>query len=215
MRIRRKPWATRELMQCEFFLRGHTASPGSWSKIFGHTRPIWLELGCGRGWFVAELAAKNPDISFVGIDIKDEVLVYAKRSAEERQESPVQNLRLVSHNVEQLTEIFGGSDGIERIYINFCNPCFKNRAKKHRLTHTRQLEQYKKLLCSGGEIHFKTDNDELYMDTKRYFAEAGFTVYLDEPSYQPLSDPGSPTTEHEKMFHSQGIPIKRLLARLS
>lgn len=103
---------------------------------------------------------------------------------------------------------------MERIYINFCNPWNKKaNHKKHRLTHTRQLLLYRPFLADGAEIWFKCDDDDLFKDTLRYMAEAGFEVtwqtrdlHADEPSWNIR-------TEHEQMFTEMGIPTKALIAR--
>ena len=65
-----------------------------------------------------------------------------------------------------------GRDKIDRIYINFCNPWPKSKHNKRRLTHTRQLENYKTFLNENGEIYFKTDDDELFEDSIYYFKDS-------------------------------------------
>ena len=65
---------------------------------------------------------------------------------------------------------------IERIYINFCNPWPKEKKRKKRLTHTRQLEKYKQFLQKNGGIYFKTDDDELFEASLSYFEETGFKI---------------------------------------
>lgn len=63
----------------------------------------------------------------------------------------------------QIDSVFSKEDGIERIYINFCNPWPKSKHKKRRLTHYRQLIKYKEFL--NGEIWFKTDDDDLFAES--------------------------------------------------
>jgi tRNA (guanine-N7-)-methyltransferase len=66
-----------------------------------------------------------------------------------------ENLYLIRANVERLTDVFESKDLVERIYINFCNPWPKKKHNKKRLTHPRQLIQYKELLTDDGKIYFK------------------------------------------------------------
>ena len=96
--------------------------------------------------------------------------------------------------------------------INFCNPWPRRRYQKKRLTHSKQLEKYKKLLSKNGEIHFKTDNDELFNDSIKYFEAAGFTITTLIPDLHTADYPDNIKTEHEKMFAEQGIKIKFLIA---
>ena len=65
---------------------------------------------------------------------------------------------------------------VDRIYINFCNPWPKPRHNKKRLTHTKQLEKYKIFLKPEGEIYFKTDDDNLFKASIKYFEESGFEI---------------------------------------
>jgi tRNA (guanine-N7-)-methyltransferase len=126
-----------------------------------------------------------------------------------------ENLFLIRANVEQIENVFSKDDKVERIYINFCNPWPKAKHNKRRLTHTRQLEQYKKFLTDNGEIYFKTDDDELFEASLEYFEEAGFNIISktydlhNEPIFEENIE-----TEHEKMFSAEGIKIKALIARL-
>jgi tRNA (guanine-N7-)-methyltransferase len=126
-----------------------------------------------------------------------------------------ENLFLIRANVEQIENVFSKEDMVERIYINFCNPWPKSKHNKRRLTHTRQLEQYKKFLTADGKIYFKTDDDELFEASLEYFAEAGFNII--SKTYDLHSEDifnGNIETEHEKMFTEQEIKIKALIAKL-
>ena len=82
MRIRRKPWARPELAACPFFVDTPPELRDRWAEAFPRTAPIHLELGCGKGGFLAEQAAAHPELNFIGIDLKSEVLALAKRKAE-------------------------------------------------------------------------------------------------------------------------------------
>lgn len=139
----------------------------------------------------------------------------SKRNIEEAycRKNP-ENLLLIRANVERIFEIFGEKDIVDRIYINFCNPWPRGKHNKHRLTHTKQLENYKKFLKKGGEIYFKTDNDELFEASIGYLKEAGFEII--STTYDLHSQPifeKNIETEHEKMFSEDGIKIKALIAR--
>ena len=103
---------------------------------------------------------------------------------------------------------------MDRIYINFCNPWSKNGSShKHRLTYPRQLINYREFLKDGGEIYFKTDDDDLFRDSLEYFPASGydiewmtFDLHENEPEWNIR-------TEHEGMFTEMGIKIKALIAR--
>lgn len=213
MRIRCKPWAKPELEACPFYITDPKAQKGSWNTLFPKKQPLRLELGCGKGGFISQEAPANPDYNYIAIDIKNEMLVLAKRKLEEayaQKDMPLDNVRICIDNIMYLTNCFSEADRIDRIYINFCNPWPKSKHKKRRLTHPRQLVQYRMLL--DGEIWFKTDDDDLFEESLEYFKEAGFRIKQmtrnlhEEPQMRYFE------TEHEQMFDEMGKTIKFLIA---
>ena len=213
MRIRKRKEAKPELEACSFYIANPEQHKGTWQNLFQNQNPIYLELGCGKGWFAAEFGASHPNINLLAIDIKSEILWHAMKRIEntyQEKRLQVHNLYIMPQNIEQILDIFNDQDRIERIYINFCNPWPRPRHKKRRLTHTRQLEKYKSFLVPNGQIHFKTDDDALFKESIQYFKECGFEI-LEETWDLPLQE-GNVQTEHEKMFREKGIKIKKLIA---
>ena len=214
MRIRCKPWAKPELEACGFCINEPETLKGKWRCEFKNDAPLYLELGCGKGGFISQAAPSNPDINYIAVDIKNEMLVLAKRKLEDAyKEKNIQmdNVRIFIKNIEQIDNVFDEADCVDRIYINFCNPCPKTKHKKRRLTHFRQLEKYKTFL--NGEIWFKTDDDGLFNESFDYFEQAGFeikfkTCDLHNSEYADRNY----ITEHEKMFTDEGKKIKFLIA---
>ena len=217
MRIRRKQWARPELAVCPFFVAHPEELKGRWNGAFVRPGPITLELGCGKGGFIAQAAFESPEKNFLGVDLKSEVLGLAKRNAERVFAAggrPVDNLLLTAQNIEWITNILCVEDEIERVYINFCNPWPKKRDGKHRLTHPRQLTQYREFLVPGGEIYFKTDDDILFDASLDYFQQCGFalrycTRNLHASGYEP-----NYMSEHEIMFTRQGIATKFAIVQM-
>ena len=217
MRIRYKKWARSELEASSFYIDNPEEMKGKWKEYFGNNHPIHLELGCGKGQFISELASENLDINYIAIDLVDAMLGLAKRNVEARyKEKNIEpkNIVLTRFDIERILLILEEQDQIERIYINFCNPWPKGKHRKKRLTHTRQLEKYRVFLKENGEIYFKTDDDDLFHSSLLYLEEAGFEVL--KKTYDLHTEPifeKNIETEHEKMFSEQGIKIKALIAR--
>lgn len=211
MRMRRKPQARPQLAACPFCIDEPALLKGHWRERFGNDHPIYLELGCGKGNFIAEHAAAHPENNYIAIDIKSEVLWDTMKNInaefEKLQKAP-ENVLIMSQDIERIGMMLDETDVIDCIYINFCNPWPKDAHKKHRLTHTRQLMKYRDFLKEDGEIRFKTDDDALFEESLEYFKESGFEpVYLTYDLHN--SDyVGNVQTEHEKMFASKGIKIK-------
>ena len=83
MRMRFKPYARPELLACDFHVHEPLTHGGHWHETYAHPDQPWhLELGCGKGGFLAQLAPRHPDINYLGIDITDKVLILAKRKVE-------------------------------------------------------------------------------------------------------------------------------------
>ena len=218
MRIRFKAWARPELEASSFYRDNPEELKNNWIKEFkNQENPIHLELGCGKGQFIAQKAIQNPEINYIAIDLVDAMLGLAKRNVEEvfkENKKEIDNVILTRFDIERIPLILGEKDNIKRIYINFCNPWPKGKHRKKRLTHTRQLEKYKTFLAKDGEIYFKTDDDDLFNGSLGYFEESGFTIV--KKSYDLHAEPiweNNIETEHEKMFSEQGIKIKALIAK--
>lgn len=219
MRMRKKPWARPELESCEFFIINPKENKGKWIDTFKNkNNPIYLELGCGKGTFMAVHGSQNPDINYIAIDIKDEVLVLAKRNIEKAFEEAgrpvVDNVKLMAQEILIINEILGEEDTIDRIYINFCNPWPKDRHNKRRLTHTKFLTEYKKFLKPGSEIWFKTDDTDLFNDSQEYFKECGFDIEYITYDLHNSDFTENIITEYERKFTNLGMKIMFLRARL-
>ena len=213
MRIRCKPWARPELEACPFFINEPIKNRGHWNTVFGNDKPIYLELGCGKGGFASQAVLHWKDVNFIAVDIKNEMLVLAKRKIEQALAGAKlmdAQVRVMIFNISNIRDAFSEEDRIDRIFINFCNPWPKSKHKKRRLTHTRQLEQYRSFL--HGEIWFKTDDDELFEESLEYFEEAGFEIKYLTRDLHASDFTENLVTEHEQMFTEEGKHIKFLIA---
>jgi len=217
MRIRYKPWARPELEASKFYIDNPQDYKDKWKTLYKNKAPFHLELGCGKGSFIANLAVKNKKINYLAVDLVDAMLGLAKRNIEkiyEENEEEIDNVYLTRHDIERIFLMLGKKDKVERIYINFCNPWPRGKHHKKRLTHTRQLEKYKEILIDNGEIYFKTDDDGLFNDSLIYFKESGFEILKHTFDLENEIDFwDNIQTEHEKMFTEEGIKIKALIAR--
>ncbi len=216
MRIRRKKWAEKELQESKFYIDKPEEFKGKWKEKFSKSQPLYIELGCGKGIFSATLASSHRDTNYIAVDMIEAMLGLSKRNIEAAYnfENP-ENLFLIRANVERISEVFDKADGVKRIYINFCNPWPKKKHNKKRLTHPRQLVQYKEILSEDGEIYFKTDSDELFEASLEYFKEAEFEVTkITYDLHSELIFEENVVTEHEKMFSEEGIKIKALIAKV-
>lgn len=209
MRLRKKWWARPEMEASERVIIKPAEYKGRWKEEFKNNNEIYLELGCGRGKFITEMALKNPDKNFIAVDLKDEVLIYVLRKLEENE---ISNVRIVPMNISFIGDVFD-SDEISRIYINFCNPWPKERHKKRRLTHTRFLNLYKNFIKDNSEIWFKTDDEELFNESQEYFTQGGFKISYLTYDLHNSDFKDNITTEYESKFTALGMKTMFLIAQ--
>ena len=210
MHMRTKKWAKPELAVCPYFTDEAETHRGHWRELFEKDQPLHLELGCGKGVSTAAMVYDNQDTNFIAMDITCNVLGDTRRNiAKTYGEQPVKNAMITRYNIEDIRKVFAPEDRVERIYINFCNPWSKRpKYAKRRLTHPRQLMQYRDFLVDGGEIWFKTDDMPLFTESLPYFQACNFQMrYLVNDLHAAGFEPNY-ISEHEKMYTEKGVPIK-------
>jgi tRNA (guanine-N7-)-methyltransferase len=181
---------------------------GKWNTLFGNDNPVFVEIGMGKGKFIMEQAALNPDKNFIGIEKYSSVLI---RALEKRKQTELSNLYFIRFDAEYLNDIFG-KDDITGIYLNFSDPWPKDRHAKRRLTSRSFLSKYDLCLKKEGKVIFKTDNRELFDFSLEEAREAGWQ--LSEVTYDLHHSeylPGNIMTEYEERFAAEGKPICRMV----
>ena len=199
MRLRKKPHTDEKLQQFEDFVTVGEVKPIEKDL----TRKLYVELGTGMGDFITQIAERNPQINFIGLEVEKTCVLSAARKVREKNLS---NVRLIVFDINNIAEIFSEHE-VDRFYINFCDPWPKKRHAKRRLTHVRFLEMYRKILKVGGEIFFKTDNRGLFDFSLEQFAAAGLEVSDVTNDLHANEPPENIRTEYEKKFSEQGVPI--------
>jgi tRNA (guanine-N7-)-methyltransferase len=210
MRMRKKPNMPQRVERCASV---HITDPevyrGAWLHKISGFREVYLEIGCGKGRFTAETAASLPDTLFVAVERVPEALIIAMERAVRHD---IRNIRFIESDATLLEKIFGPAE-IARIYINFCDPWPRSGHKKRRLTHESFLKLYKEILKPDGEIHFKTDNGDLFDFSLAEFELNGFEL-VDVTRDLHENGPGGVMTDYETKFCEQGVSINRCVARL-
>ena len=214
MRMRRKPWTEPLIDSCPFYVDSPAQKRGHWRGQFASDAPLYLEIGCGKGVATVKMAHENPGINLIAVDeVRHVLAVSIKNAMAEYGSDPISNLRFTAIDATTIFDTFAPEDRIERIIINFCNP-WNEKAKHHkrRLTHPRQLMQYRDFLSPGGQIFFKTDDAALFTASKRYLTQFGFFIsYLTDDLHASGYQPNY-VSEHEALYSSQGVPIHFLIA---
>ncbi|MBU5459639.1 tRNA (guanosine(46)-N7)-methyltransferase TrmB [Anaerostipes sp. MSJ-23] len=209
MRLRNVPGAREMIIESDYSIQNPQEYKGKWSQEFENDHPIHIEVGMGKGKFILEMAKRNPQINYIGIEKYSSVLV---RAIEKTEDFEGDNLRLIRMDAEDIENVFDHGE-VDRIYLNFSDPWPKDRHAKRRLTSTRFLERYDHILATDGYVMFKTDNRELFDFSLEQVKEAGwilkdYTYDLHNSEYNE----GNVMTEYEEKFSAKGNPICRLSA---
>lgn len=212
MRLRRKPWIDTAILDYADFVTplggDWTRFAGAWTETFGRTAPLHVEIGVGKGDFLTELAARNPNVNYVGLEAQQGVLYFAARKAAARE---LPNVRLLVFDAAHLTELFAFGE-VDRIYLNFSDPWPKARHAKRRLTSEVFLARYAAVLKEGGAIHFKTDNAGLFAYSLETMEREGWLLSHVTHDLHALAEPDNIMTEYERKFSARGAKIGRLVA---
>lgn len=207
MRLRNVPGARETIIESPLSVQNADHLKGNWAEEFGNNHPIYIEVGMGKGKFIVEMAKRNPQMNYIGIEKYSSVLV---RAVEKLDDFEQDNLRLIRMDAENIEDVFDKEE-VAGIYLNFSDPWPKDRHAKRRLTSTRFLERYNQILAADGRVIFKTDNRELFDFSLEQVKEAGwilenYTYDLHHSEYME----GNVMTEYEEKFSAKGNPICRL-----
>lgn len=181
------------------------------NDLFNNNNPIYVELGCGKGKFLRNNALQNPEINYIGFEKSVKV---AYRCAKSVYENDPDNYYIVYSNGDIIKEVFNPKS-IERIYLNFSDPWPKPSHYKRRMTHRNFLHVYKMVLIDSGEIHMKTDNNDLFEYSIKQFKEDNWDLILITRDLHNSSYcQNNIMTEYEERFVKEGRPINKLIAKL-
>lgn len=182
----------------------------NYSEFFKNDKPVYLEIGSGKGQFACEFARLNPDKNILCVERNRNVLILAIDKARELR---LDNIRFICGTAEYLPSYLP-EKSVEEIYLNFSCPFPKHRHIAHRLTNPRFLEIYKKILKPEGAICQKTDNMHFFEYSIEQLSYCGFKLSNISLDLHNSDFEGNIVTEYEKKFSSQGFPIYRLEARM-
>ena len=179
----------------------------------GEYKNIYLEIGIGKGAFIAECARRHKENLYIGIELNKGVVSLATKKIsrfETEIGESLTNLKVLDYNALELENIFD-ERSVDKIYLNFSDPWPKKRHAKRRLTSHVFLPVYDKIFKDSKTIIQKTDNVGLYESSLVSLSTYGYTIL--EMSLD-LASTGmeNSLTEYEAKFMSQGIKINYLKA---
>ena len=210
MRLRNIRGSVEAIENSPHTIKNPKENRGKFREIFKNNNPIHIEIGMGKGQFITELAIRNPDINYIGIEKFSSVLF---RALEKREKIELNNLYFIRMDAEEINEVFE-KDEIDKIYLNFSDPWPKDRHAKRRLTSFEFLKRYNEILKQDGTIEFKTDNNDLFQFSLEEIPSSGWKIEaFTRDLHNSEMNEGNIMTEYEQKFSSLGHPINKLIAK--
>ena len=206
MRLKNVRGANDIIIKGKYYVDNPYQYKGDWNKYYHNDRPIYVEIGMGKGNFIIENAKRYKDINFIGIEKYDSVLV---RAIQKSDELDIDNLKIVRIDANKLNEIFDRE--IDTIYLNFSDPWPKDRHAKRRLTSPIFLGIYDNIFKNVKRIIMKTDNIDLFNYSLDSLIENGYDIIYKTNNLNCL-DEDNIMTEYETKFYNNGIKINKLIA---
>lgn len=187
---------------------------GKWNSFFKNDNPIILELGCGKGEYTIALAHKNPNINYIGIDIKG---ARFWRGAKTALEENLTNVCFLRTQIELIDLLFAENE-VSEIWITFPDPQIKYKRTKHRLTNSNFLKKYHTILKPEGIVHLKTDSEFMHGYTLGLLHGEGHEIiYAHHNIYKNYISPAEVTstqTFYESQYLETGKPITYIKFKL-
>jgi len=182
-------------------------APVSWPEIFGNGRPVELEIGSGKGLFLANAATARPDRNFLGIELAKK---YARRAAERVAKKNLTNVRVLPADARLFMARFCPSASLHAVHVYFPDPWWKARHKKRRVFGEPLVLDIERTLLPGGDLYVATDVEEyfgvireLVASHPRFSEQAAPTVREPEHELDYL-------TNFERKYRIEGRPIYRV-----
>jgi tRNA (guanine-N7-)-methyltransferase len=188
-----------------------STQPPDWEAVYGDlSHPLHLDIGCGRGLFLLQMAQQYPDWNFLGLEIREPLVHQAKLW---QQDAGLTNLHYMFCNVNTSLALLLSSlkpETLHRVTLQFPDPWFKKRHQKRRVLQPELVDTLAQYLVQGGVVFLQSDVEAVAIEMcDRFLAhpaliKQGTEQWLAE---NPLTVP----TEREKTTLERGEPVYRAL----
>ena len=178
---------------------------GRWSEIFGNANPIVVELACGKGDYTIGLARLNPEINYIGIDIKSNRMWTGAKTAIVES---ISNVRFLRIPIDSIIDYFGPNE-VSEIWITFADP--QPQKERKRLSSFKFLNLYRQIAPASALINVKTDSELFFESTLEQIKRDNLKLWIcygDVYSLDPVPLILQIQTYYERMWLGMGRTIK-------
>jgi tRNA (guanine-N7-)-methyltransferase len=179
-----------------------------WASFVAPEQPIEVDLGFGRGEFILEQAQRQPDVFYVGLELRDYLIEKVQEQIAERS---LPNVYVMAANVKEHLPLLFDPGRLSRVYIHFPDPWTKRKKHhKRRMVDAALVHTLYALIRPGGEVHLMTDREPVGLEMRALFeAHPGFQNAVGPDQFAAESTTGVPTRE-EQYYLARGDHIYRL-----
>ncbi len=182
------------------------SQPLDWSMVFGNDHPVELEVGSGKGLFLAREARRKPEHNFLGIEI---AVKYAKEAAHRIDKNEIPNVQVHPGDALDFLARYVPTESLVAVHVYFPDPWWKARHRKRRVFREPLVLDVYRTLKVGGDFWVVTDVHEYY--------EVILSLMATHPEFdvQPEPEPNTPEheldylTNFERKYRIEGRPIYR------
>ncbi len=188
-----------------------TVENPDWETVFANPQqPLHIDIGCGKGVFLLQMAQLQPEWNFLGLEIRKPVVESAQKR---QQETGLSNLHFMYCNVNislrALLESWGDRNPLQQVSIQFPDPWFKKRHQKRRVLQPELVSTLVEFLPPSGRVVVQSDVEEVAVDMCDRLAE---NPHLQRQSKSWLPDSPFPAqTDRERVTLEQGRPVYRAI----
>lgn len=192
------------LINSPFFIpEAQLKKAGSFATLFGNDHPLALEIGCGIGDFIVQIAARHPEQNFIAIDIFNQ---GCRQTCTRIEESGLANILMMRIEARYLMHQYLGRNSLSALYINCPDPWPKKRQRKRRLMNREFIDLVLFCLKDGGELNFSTDFADYGESVGELLSlDQRFENLQQQPYTHDLAD--YPVSKYMRRFLDLGQPI--------
>ncbi len=175
-----------------------------WSEVFGNDNPLALEIGCGVGDFIAEMAILHPNVNFIALDFYNKGCIKTCKRIDKKE---LTNVRVLRAEARSFIEACISPETLQMIVINCPDPWPKLRHRKRRLVNTGFVTYLSRFMKQGADFYFATDFVDYGLDVAEFMLlQQGFHNQLAPDKFRHHIEV-YPVSKYMRRFLDLGQPI--------
>ncbi|MDA8745485.1 tRNA (guanosine(46)-N7)-methyltransferase TrmB [Rubripirellula amarantea] len=180
-------------------------------SLFENDKPLEIEIGSGKGLFLATESVANPAHNYLGIEIIGKYATHSAARLVRAGAREIGNAKMVSGNAEPLFEHRIAPGSLEAVHVYFPDPWWKKKHRKRRVVNEKSIRNYSNAIRVGGRLHFWTDVLDYFEDTVEMIADLAPNLGVPIPEEEMEAEHDLDYRTHfERRSRKYSIPVYRV-----